>query len=90
MIKYFDFSLVMISLLLLTNFLTFVSNYLPIMFIMSSIMTTYVSSYYVVVLCHSIRILCHLSTIYISYLCVVKIMIMLLCYGYDYATMLWL
>ncbi|VEN37651.1 unnamed protein product [Callosobruchus maculatus] len=89
MIKYFDFSLVMIPLLLLTNFLTFVSNYLPIMFIMSSIMTTYVSSYYVV-LCHSIRLLCHLSTIYISYLCVVKIMIMLLCYGYDYATMLWL
>ncbi|VEN33914.1 unnamed protein product [Callosobruchus maculatus] len=83
MIKYFDFSLVMISLLLLTNFLTFVSNHFPIMFIMSSTMTTYVSSYYVVVLCL-------LSTIYISYLCVVKIMIMLLCYGYDYATMLWL
>ncbi|VEN33915.1 unnamed protein product, partial [Callosobruchus maculatus] len=81
MIKYFDFSLVMISLLLLTNFLTFVSNHFPIMFIMSSTMTTYVSSYYVVVLCL-------LSTIYISYLCVVKIMIMLLCYGYDYATML--
>nr|CAI5862397.1 unnamed protein product [Callosobruchus analis] len=48
MIEYFDFSLVMISLLLLTNFLSCVSTYLPIMLLLSSYYASYVLEYYAV------------------------------------------